>query len=399
MFVTRVLGTGLPLIVAASCSAGSAPEAQTEYQDSSGVRIAVSDLRDLTALPVCRAEPPDMRLGSVSGDGPEVFHQIEDVQRLPDSGFAVLDRGDHVVRLFAPDGRSRGTFGGDGDGPGEFRDPIEIELLGQDSIAVWDWQLGRVSVFDLSGSLGRTIRLTPPAQNPTGYFNVVGDEPYFVVGVEGVQPFFGNQLALQDLHILRYDARGILLDTIATLPYGHKGWVDAGARRSGRPLFEPRSVFSAGRSSVYLSTAADPQVTILEPGGTVRSLVRWHAPARDVTDADASMYKARWLDRTVEHLRPLLERRFEVMPVREQFPAVQGIEVDEIGRLWVKTYDRPGLIEQTWLAFDTSGRFTCSLRLPRGFTVLDFRDSHVTGTVLDDVDVQYVVSRRIIVPG
>ena len=100
--------------------------------------IVSHDFRNLAALPRCVVSE-SLTLGSIDGPDHLVFYQVEDAKRLPDGRIAVLNRGGQEVRMFGPDGSYLRSFGNRGGGPGEFRDPVELEILGNDSILVWDW--------------------------------------------------------------------------------------------------------------------------------------------------------------------------------------------------------------------------------------------------------------------
>ncbi len=59
----------------------------------------------------------------------------------------VADAGYRDVRVFSPDGELLDTIGEFGEGPGEFRSPVNLALGDQDSVFVYDRMLRRVSAF------------------------------------------------------------------------------------------------------------------------------------------------------------------------------------------------------------------------------------------------------------
>lgn len=90
----------------------------------------------------------ELRVGSADGDGPDVFGELRGLAALPDGGFAVLDSQAQEVRVFATDGSHRATYGGEGEGPGEFRGAHGLMLDPGGRLWVTDPSNSRLSVFD-----------------------------------------------------------------------------------------------------------------------------------------------------------------------------------------------------------------------------------------------------------
>ena len=63
------------------------------------------------------------RLGSLDGDGPDVFGAIRDVELGADGELYVLDGQAEEVRVFLSDGTYLHTLGRSGEGPGELNRP------------------------------------------------------------------------------------------------------------------------------------------------------------------------------------------------------------------------------------------------------------------------------------
>ncbi len=109
------------------------------------------------------------------------FGNISDVGRLPNGDIAVSDRLGRVVTIFDTDGQFLRTLGREGEGPGEFLDPIAVAAT-DSPLLVWDWDQLRVTVFDLASDDIDTHRVEG-LPNLTHHF---GDVPAgFVVGNKG----------------------------------------------------------------------------------------------------------------------------------------------------------------------------------------------------------------------
>lgn len=125
------------------------------------------------------------RLDSLILDIPEgVVQRITEFARQ-DRGYVVLDGGGQKVHLFDFQGKHALSFGGPGDGPGEFRDPMGLAVDGERILVVdpargralitygWDRELIaeeqlRLShdPLDVQAEAGLTYVLAYPATNP-----------------------------------------------------------------------------------------------------------------------------------------------------------------------------------------------------------------------------------------
>lgn len=77
-----------------------------------------------------------MALGSEE-EGPELFGMIGDAAFDPDGNVLVADMVNYELRIFGPDGSHLASFGGEGEGPLEFKSrPHSIEVLSGGSILV-----------------------------------------------------------------------------------------------------------------------------------------------------------------------------------------------------------------------------------------------------------------------
>lgn len=88
------------------------------------------------------------RLGTLGGDGPELFGQIGDIELGPGGELYVLDSQAHEVRVFGPDGAHVRTFGRSGEGPGELNRPAGMALDADGILWIMNWGNARYSGFD-----------------------------------------------------------------------------------------------------------------------------------------------------------------------------------------------------------------------------------------------------------
>ena len=378
---------------------GNVPNSVSSVRDSAGVKITTSHVSDQSADAVCAlAETSDMRVASPAS-GEWTFFQIEDLDRMEDGRLVVVNRGSRQLLVFGPDGHFLQAIGRRGEGPGEFLDPIEVGFFAGDSIVVWDWDLGRLELFGPDGSHGRSVRLRPPMLNPTGRFGVLGQEG-LALGNHDVRGLGSPQLTPQFLQVLRYDWSGALIDTLATLPYGERGLADPETRTGGRPPFESRGVFSTHDDLLYTSHGSSPEVRIHREG-QLESIVRWDPGDLTVRDEDVEAYKAARIaswEGVDDRWASILRASLDAFPAKDTFPAVAEIQIDDQGRIWIRTFDRPRSAVSVWLGFTDTGDFICSLSVPRDLKIFRFDLSAVVGVHRDEMDVEFVEVRSFQLP-
>lgn len=391
----RRIAVPAAFVAAVSCGSEIATAQNTvSVQDSAGVTITTTEAADRGAGSVCSlAEAPATRVTSPAS-GEWSLYQVADLDRLDDGRLVVVNRSARQLLMFSRDGEFLRAIGRRGEGPGEFVDPVELGVMAGDSIVVWDWGSGRLALFGPDGSHGRSVRLRPPVSIPTGHVGTLGPRG-IAIGNHLFRPF-ERQLTPQFLQVLRYDWSGALVDTLVTLPYGERGPVDPETRMMGNPHFESRGVFSTSGDLLYTSDGGSPEVRV-HRGARLESIIRWEPGDLSVRDEDVAAYRAAWLAEAGD--AALFRKRLDAMPFKDAFPAVMEIQVDPEGRVWTRTFARPGATATEWLGFAETGAFVCSLSVPRALKVFRFDATAVIGVHRDEMDVESVDVRSFTLPG
>jgi len=388
----RVAAALAAVVVIAACEGSPSPEALPfTLSDSAGVELAMSPA-DSALLPTGWTVDPEPDL--VLGD-PDFFYQIQGVRGFPDGGVLVVDGGSRELRFYDPSGQRRAVVGGEGQGPGEFIDPVLVPQVGLDSIVIFDTRLIRFSVYSTSGVLSRV----KPIEQGRPYG---GRAPLGAVGIQhllmdrrGTEG--GPETPTPDEGLVRtvrgflwYDATDgtrVRLDSLtANFIYYERG--------SMRWLFPfvPLGSAVTTATGAYVSLGDDIQA-IDTSGRTVRR-IRVDGLARTPTDADLRAY-ADWMrvDRPYlyesvgpDDWKAELERRSG--PTR--VPAFDRVLVDANALLWARVYQIDPRVEQTWIVFEDSGRPLGSVRIPGGVDVRWIGARAVLGVVTDEFDVEYV---------
>jgi hypothetical protein len=305
---------------------------------------------------------------------------------------AVLDRGAKQLLLFGSDGTLRRASGRPGDGPGEFGDPIQLVRLAADSVAIWDWELNRITVLAPDGTVAETTPLNPPVANPTGDIGTMSQTGTWVVGQHDVK-WRENSFEPQSLVLLAYDRGGTLLDTILKLPYGELGLAVPEARMMGSPVFDSRGSFAASAGRLYTSDGAHREVRVRSVEG-LGSIIRWSGESLEVKSADVELYWSKRMQ-AAPGLHSLLRKQRDVVPVADSFPAVGQVLAGQDGSVWIREFVRPGSTVQRWLGFTSRGEPLCQLSLPATETILEFGRGYVVAVVRGPLDVEEVVVRTV----
>lgn len=392
----------LLLLVAAACESPPTPTNFTEL-DSAGVALAVSTAPLWGDTSVWRIDPEPIRNLTLTGTGAEhEFHRVEDFALLPGDRLAVIDAGSGQVRIFSGDGAPLASVGALGDGPGDFRWPVEIGLPGADSIAVFDFQLHRLTVFDSALALGRTMPLsTSPYM--VEEMRVAGDGSMLLLTTLPVLPRYdgeGNELVRYDALILRAGPDGEVMDTIVSLA-GREEFFFANesmGRGAGPTLFQRAAYLDARDDLVVVGVSDHMEYDVYSEGGMLTRRVRVPNVDQSLTaeeiDADkaviigddpASSRARRWTD------------YFSHYPDPEQKPAFDRLILDEAHHVWLRRFQPLAKADsvQTWEVFDPSGRWLGGLAIPGRFEVTEIGEDVILGVQQDELDVEHPVMLRL----
>ena len=412
-----LVGGGL---VASCGEEGSDPVPQTDgpqygVRDSAGISIAENPRL-----------APDSRLGWRVGTEPLVsigtpeaapnfqLHGVEDATRLADGRIVVANGGSMELLVFDATGQYLASWGGQGEGPGEFAALNRVRPWATDSLIVDDPERGRISVFDLEGNHGWTAALRSRS----------GDNTMVASGVQALKGMIGlamspdvvigllpdGTLFTRDMESTRtkgfwrqdhaYALRTVDGDTRASLgrhpgPQTYSESYSQGRMTYVTPLRHPfgQTTHTAvwgdlaviGRTESY-------EIKAYRSDGSLARIVRRDYEPRTPTQAeqDAS-FRRRVARLPVERRVPVAEVAANV-PLVDAFPAFAGTVGDALGHLWVAEFERPGeeYDGTLWTVFDREGRVLGLVETPEGLTVFEIGEDYILAKMTDDLGVEYV---------
>jgi len=386
------------LLSSLACSGAEAGGSGATVRDSAGIEIVENsspEWKDGTGWRL--ADTPDVDIGVLEGADEYQLFQARDAKRLTDGRIVVANGGTNELRFYTPDGNHVASAGREGGGPGEFQQLGWIRTFGGDSLMVYDFSLGRMSVFDDNGTFARSFKITPIGEASF----VIGADVFSDGMVLAKSPliFAGgieNGLNRRDELFQTYTATGEPVDSLGAFP-GPEQFIQTGG--SGNRRFIAITSLPFGRTpatAVYGTRfcfgASDTyEIACYERDATLRRLIRRSVPPRPVTPADVEAYKERELaDVEDENARRDAERRYEEMPVPETMPAYATFTLDAVGDLWVREFTVGEAATWTWTVFDPEGRMLGTMALPPDFRVTQIGDDFVLGLWRDDLEVEHV---------
>lgn len=378
------------LLIGAACEPAASPP--MTVQDSSGIRIIESSRPAWEDGDSWQVSPdPILSLGSLDGDPTVSFHRLAGVYILGGPQLAVLDGGANEIRFFNLDGAHLSTFGGPGDGPGEFRDLTYLGFL-SDSLLVFDRRQLRVTVIDTRTSGYRVVRVDSgiPALGPVA---TLRDGSTLFTSELPVSPASAAEMpqGLQRLNsaYVRFDRVGRFIDTVLVTP-GSERILRYGPQTVEflRPLLAKSVSHAVRGGEIIQGTQETYQIGVHAEDGTLRGLIRRSGFDVKVDEASYDALVEQRILSAPEPARPGLRTLYQEMPRPETRPAYSRFLVDVDGFLWIQDFSYNGEA-RSWSVFEPEGVWLGVVEFPDGFRPTQILRDRVVGVGRDELDVQY----------
>ena len=339
--------------------------------------------------PTLRTPDPEplLRIGTAQGDGPDAFGTLGSVRLLPRGLLGATDSQAAEIRIFDMSGSHVATLGRDGAGPDEFRSLGRIYPYPGDSVAAFDFGLGRTLVFPLPSGPSRVI---------TGLFE--GNRaPVLGVLNDGsllayqAQPPVGDVGVWDTTAVLHLDRSGESARVLGRLP-SREGPVGP---ENERRVLGALSIFAAAPDGFYWARTDEYAISFFDTGGTLQRVQRLPIDPEPLTESARDDY----LEASVRSLRnrggqgaDRLEAQLRNAQFADTRPLFFGAFVDWDQRLWISSWPWPSRYEPSldWTVFDREGRWLGRVQAPPGVTIVDARGDTLVGIWRDEFDVAYV---------
>lgn len=410
-----VVPAALALLVVAACGGGDGATAAADWStvtDTVGDTLVVRTVgaRDSAQL---LGLVPGLQIGETDGAEEYTFGYVGEVLPAPHGDVYVWDGQANALRRYDSTGTFVRQVGLKGGGPGEYDEPIGLDVLPDGRLAIWDARHQRVNVYDTTGTFVGSWRA---ATNFLMQHALRVD----TAGRINLQMPVGerDENGYQPVGIIRYTADGAVLDTIVPPTLPEPGTLSVKLEgKAGQSALElhnyidyvPQPSWTVSPLGYLVSTPADRYaITLARPDGPLR--IERDVPAVPVDEAERSQIERR-MTKSIQRQAP--GWRWNGPPVPDRKPTVDGLVVDADGRVWIErsfaserieddagdTSDGPA--EPRWRSpggydvFATDGHWLGHLPRPRATTLLHMRGDTAWGTVRDSMDVQRVVRFRI----
>lgn len=375
---------------------GAPPAPQVQVEDSAGILIVENaSPPEGSRLGWRIGSEPAVSIGEVDGEEPYLLHVAWDATRLGDGRIVVANTSTQELRVFDARGSYITTWGGAGEGPGEFTELWQVEGWPGDSIVAWTAPRQGISVFASDGSFGRTFNMERDGDPLWPFFSpesVTRDGSVLAV------------LALPNADTLVAELRGG--EGRTTAHFGthanmevHRVVVD-GRTSSGLTIFGRRPVYATWGDRIVIGSTDRYELKAFRPDGSLERLVRRAHVPRSPTAANVAAY----IDENVPQPPPGMSdaerqsllrqsrRVYESMPVAEHFPAFTSVITDALDHLWVEEYEFPGEERpgSLWTVFDSEGQVLGFVETPEVLQILEIGEDYILTWKRDDLDVEYV---------
>ena len=393
---------GVCILAAAAAACGDAEEGRSGLEsvirDSAGVTIVENDKpAPETRLGWRIAEAPALSIGAFEGDPAYELYQVRDAARLPDGRIVVANAGSGELRVFDASGTHLASWGGRGEGPGEFGDfaaPWSVEPWPGDSIAASDLYARRVSIFNAQGVHGRTFVLEDQYYRLMGVLPdgkmFLGTVPAFVAGT------MGTGLVRREVEYAIAAPDGNLHAALGTYPASEWYIFAEGGGMAVYPQpFRHSAIAHVWGDLIVIGSNDLYEIRAYTADGALARIVRRAHDVRSPTQSDLDDHlDEQYADRTEEERARVLAE-LEDMPLPERFPAFGRILTDSRGSLWVEDYQLPGEPTPAWTVLDADGRVLGLMDLPPDLRIFEIGEDYILGSVSDDLGIERVQLRSL----
>lgn len=361
--------------------------------------VGTRQVDDVRGAPV-RTVTEERSLGAAVAEPEEQFGLVSDVDRDSEGNLYVADAHAKKVFVFSRTGSWLRSIGQEGEGPGEFNGLISIVLTDGDRLRVFDLNLWRETVFELTGSTIRTHNLPQPPE--FGQIPEVGYDRHGTLYNMGYRRFAstlkkalseGAEVARGDVTIDRWSRADESWTTLVTVP-GVEVFLAGGGIRdapfANQPLWDP--VPSGG---VWYADSGEYRLVRLSTTGDTLCRVRADVARPDISERDREAYlKGADLEGVSEdRLRRIRERRQE-MPIPDHRPVLSELVSARTGGVWVRPAPRRWGTEPDsvrWHVYSSNGRLEARVQLPTNFNPTRVGPEKVIGVRRGPADVNQVV--------
>ena len=329
---------------------------------------------------------PVLEIGDTWGDSEEfAFSRIHGIVVVGDS-ILVLDGQSNEVRVFDHRGDFLASWGGNGEGPGEFLWATGIRAV-PEGIVVSDLRLRRQTYFSLAGEVLRTEALGEASGVPLSEAAKLRDGQ--VIAATSVM--MGNELGAHPERALVFmDPRAERIDTITKFFQGFVPFETESSYGFLRPSIGSEGGWVVVGDSLVVVVSGEPPVLrwwgsesgALSEQGRVQLPIQPEPFSR--RDEQALLDEERALQEE-EGSKPL--PRSVEMGSPNYWGQIGQVVVSEDNQCWIQ-WDQPRVdLDSHWFRIDLATQEVSRAELPEGFRLLAATREKLYGVILTEFEV------------
>ena len=370
----------------------------SHIRDSADIRITENPRPpEGSRLPWRIGPEPTVSIGELEGEEPYMLHGAISFSRLSDGRIVVADYASSEVRMFDASGSHLVSWGGDGEGPGEFASLEHVAPWPGDSILAWHTSGLGISVFDSDGNHGRSFVLQ------SGEEELWRRPRPIAVRADGTILSINDPENADTAVVEIWDGDGALVASLGSHP--HMELIvttnERGSRQLRFPAYGRELVTGQWGDLVVASHTTRYEIRAFRRDGALARIVRREHVLRAPTQEDGEAYIEEQLARATSRV-PAGILEMEAMeiwrkslgstPLAEAFPAFSTILSDAAGNLWVREYDFPREERPAplWTVFDPEGWVLGFIETPNGLRIGQIGEDYILGHYRDELDIEYV---------
>ncbi len=328
----------------------------------------------------------DLRIGSAMSEGPDLFAGLTGMVVTADGAIHVLDRQAKELKRFSAAGEHEWTAGGEGGGPGEFRDPIGLALGPAGRLWIADAGNARYATYAPTGEAGEDYRRALGGYSLpwSGGFDAEGrfHEQTVSFSPEGTRH-----------GVIRMDTLLVPTDTFWYPEYDAEQFIhtsENGRIGAGVPYAPYQRREWDRRGYMWVGVNYEYAITQLTMSGDTVMVVRKPAGERVSVTAEEEREAVEGLDWFVRQ-----GGRVEPGRIPSVKPVYSSFTVSPAGRLWVRLTPRPEEEGARYDVFGPDGRYLGEVRAPSVLRYPAFADGRIHTIAADSLGVQNVVRWRV----
>ncbi len=251
-------------------------------------------------------------------EGGSIFNGLGGAEVTSDGRIIALDSKDKKIKIFDAAGQKLKEFGREGQGPGEWTSPIVLQLISDREIMVSDAGNRKLVYLDLEGKMLKEVSYA----RKLAMMKIIDAGGQYVGCEMGME---GNSIAYT---IAKYDAEFNQLFKIETLLMS----IPVGGGKIN-PFDVVNNFCLDSHKNIIYSRMTSYEIKYFTPDGQLFRIVRKEYKPQPFTEKDKEEMLKQMPENTGVNFRELLD-----FPAT--YPAMSSFLVDELDRLYVRTYEK-----------------------------------------------------------